>query len=114
MSKRIILLGAILMAMALPLYADISSPSRFAPGHPSATPHLQIANAFITGTGHFSILDTRRQLNPPSTTTGVSSLVTAFKMSNPVAPVPEPLHYMLMGLGVLGLFLARRDHLSAR
>ena len=115
MRKRIVLFGTILMAMALPLYADISDPSHSALDNPPAAVHLQIVNSLITGTGNFSILDTARQLHPENNSgTGISGLVPAFKMSNPVAPVPEPTHYLLMGLGVLGLFLARRDRLNAK
>jgi hypothetical protein len=114
MRKRILPLGSILMAMALPLYADIPNLRPVALDNPSAVLHLRIAEALITGTGHLSILDTSRQLPPPSNPTDISSLVPAFKMSHPVAPVPEPLHYLLMGLGVVGLFLARRDRLGAR
>jgi hypothetical protein len=43
-----------------------------------------------------------------------SNLTPVFSMSNPVVSVPEPMHYMLMGLGVVGLFLARRDRLNAK
>jgi len=115
MRKRIVLLGAILMAMALPLYADISDPSHSALDNPPAVVHLQIVNSLITGTGNFSILDTSRQLNPESNGgTGISRFVPAFKMSNLVAPVPEPTHYVLMGLGIVGLLLARRDRLNAK
>jgi hypothetical protein len=115
MSKRISLLGFVLMAMALPLYADISNPGHFTLDHPPAAPHLQIASSLITGTGAFSILDTRRQLNPEYGGGNViSNLTPAFKASNPVAPVPEPMHYALMGLGVIGLLLARRDRLNAK
>jgi hypothetical protein len=115
MRKGIILLSAILMAMALPLYADISNPSHIVLNSPSATLHLQIVNSLITGTGRFSILDTSRQLKPvPGGIGDLSNPTPTFKMSNPTVPVPEPMHYMLMGLGVVGLFLARRDRLSSK
>lgn len=114
MRKGITLLGAILMAMALPLYADIFNPGRIANNNVSTSLHLQIANSLITGTGRFSILDTSRQFPVPDGVTDLSKLTPAFKMSNPVVSVPEPMHYMLMGLGVVGLFLARRDRLNAK
>jgi hypothetical protein len=116
MRKRISLLGAILTVMALPLYAETSHPGRYPLDSPSAALHLQIANLLITGTGHFSILDTTRQLNPQTNNrdTGIRRLAPDFNLSNPVVPVPEPAHYVLMGLGVVGLFLARRDRLNAK
>ncbi|MGO8838709.1 MAG: PEP-CTERM sorting domain-containing protein [Limisphaerales bacterium] len=111
----ILLPGSILMAVALPLYADFSNPGYVTLDHPPVTLHWQIASSLVNGTDHFSILDTRRQLNPESVSvTGSAILAPAFKMSSPAVPVPEPTHYVLMGLGVLGLFLARRDRLSAR
>jgi hypothetical protein len=120
MRKGITLLGAVLMAMALPLYADIFNPGRIVNNNVSTSLHLQIANSLITGTGCFSILDTSRQFPVPGSVTmpgGVddfSNLTPVFSMSNPVVSVPEPMHYMLMGLGVVGLFLARRDRLNAK
>ena len=115
MRKGILLLSASLMVMALPLYANISNPGRIVLNNPSSALHFQIVNSLITDTDHFSILDTSRQLKPvPGGVGDPSNLTPAFKMSNPVVPVPEPMHYMLMGLGVVGLFLARRDRLSAK
>lgn len=111
MRKRITLLGSILMAMALPLYADIPSPGHLVLDSATAALHLQIANALISSTGRHSILDTSGRLNPKI---AGSSLTPVFKMNQPVAPVPEPTHYLLMGLGVIGLLLARRDRLSTK
>ena len=111
-------MGSILMAMTLPLYAGIFNPGRTTLDNLPARLHLQIANSLITGTDDFSILDTRRQLKPvPGGSGGVNDLsrpTPAFNMSNRVVPVPEPANYVLMGLGVVGLFLARRDRLSAK
>jgi len=115
MRKMILLSGSILMAMALPLYADISNPNHITLDYPAGALHWQIASSLVNGTDHFSILDTRRQLNPEIVSvTGSAILAPAFKMSSPAVPVPEPTHYVLMGLGVLGLFLARRDRLTAK
>ena len=115
MRKRIMLLGSILIAATLPLYADISNSGPIARDNPSANLHWQIANSLITGTGSFPVLDTSRQLNPENGRhPDASSLTPAFKMSHPVVTVPEPTHYVLMGLGVVGLLLARRDRLNAR
>lgn len=114
MRKVITLLGAILMAMTLPLYADIFHPGHNTISSPSAVLHLQMANSLITGTGGFSILDTSRPLPVPGGVNDLSKFTPAFKTSNPVVSVPEPMHYMLMGLGVVGLFLARRDRLNAK
>ena len=103
------------MAMALPLHADISNLSEINLDHPAGVLHWQIASSLIISTGQSSILDTRRQLNPESgSVTGIGNLAPAFKMSSPVVPVPEPTHYLLIGLGVVGLFLARRDRLSTK
>jgi hypothetical protein len=63
----------------------------------------------------FPILDIRRPLNfKPADVAGIFRLPPAFDQSRPVVPVPEPMHYTLMGLGLMGLYLARRDRLSAK
>jgi PEP-CTERM motif len=115
MSKRITLLGATLMVIALPLYADIFSLDHNSWGDPSAALHMQIANSLITGTGPFSIRDTRRLLNTEiGRRADLASPTPGFRMNRPVAPVPEPTNYVLMGLGVIGLFLARRDRRNSK
>lgn len=115
MSKRITLLGAILMVVALPLYADIFNPDQNAWGDPSTALHMQIANSLITDTGHFSILDINRPLNLEiGRLPDFVSPTPAFRMSDPAVPVPEPTNYVLMGLGVVGLLLARRDRRNAK
>lgn len=115
MRKRILLWDFILLAVAWPLYADAAAAARFDQGNSPATVHSQLVNSMITGTGHFSILDTRQQRNPLNNgRTLVSSPTPAFKTGNPMAPVPEPTHYALMGLGVIGLFLARRERRNAK
>ena len=123
MRKRIILLGATLMAMASPLYADISNPDAISgDGSPASfrlqiglRPVSQIANLLLADTQSFLILDTRSPSNAATdAATEVSGVAPASAMSGSLAPVPEPTHYALMGLGFIGLYLARRDRLKAK
>ncbi|MFZ0827730.1 MAG: PEP-CTERM sorting domain-containing protein [Verrucomicrobiia bacterium] len=113
MRKRIFLLGSALTVVALPLYADNSNPSQVLLDNPPTALHLQIVNSLITGTDNFSILDTSRLSNPEGGT-GNAKPAPVLNLNHPVVPVPEPMNYLLMGLGVIGLFLARRDRLSAK
>ncbi len=115
MRKRILRLDFILLAVAGLLCVDVANAARFELDNSPATAHPPPANLMITGTGHFSILDTRQQWNPLNAgRTLVSSPTPAFKMDKPMVPVPEPTHYALMGLGIIGLFLARRDRRNAK
>ena len=115
MRKRILLLDFIWLAVAGLLCVDVAHAAHFDLDNSPATVRSQPANVMITGTGHFSILDTRQQWNPLShSRTVISSPTPAFKMDKPMAPVPEPTHYALMGLGVIGLLLARRDRRNAK
>jgi hypothetical protein len=115
MRKRILLLDFILLAVGGLLCADGANAAHFDLDNSPATVHSQPANLMITGTGHFSILDTRQQWNSLNNSrTLTSSPTPAFKMDKPMVPVPEPTHYALMGLGIIGLFLARRDRRNAK
>ena len=123
MRKRIILLGSMLMAITSPLYADISGNNDMLPDGPQAafclqitlSPVSQIAGSLMTDTQDPSFLDTHGPLSTMTgNATGISDAAPAFEVDASLAPVPEPTHYMLMGLGLVGLYLARRDRLGAK
>ncbi len=118
MRKEILLLGSMLMAVASPLYADIPSKNDVAlncppaTGQPSAAMEVdgQITGPLGVDTLDFSILDTDRFADAATReVVRISSVTPAAHTTNPSAPVPEPVHYALMGLGLVGLYLARRD-----
>ena len=114
MRKRILLAGLVLMSMGLPLCAEVSRSGGFTLNDSPTTVHLQIVNSMITGTGRLSFLDTRPQPSLVNAGHSVICISTpAFQTSKPVVPVPEPTHYALMGLGIVGLFLARLDRRNA-
>ena len=123
MTKRIILLGLLLMAIGSPLYADISSNNDVAGANLAVRPNLQIhpapagqiTDGLFADTPARLILDTGSPLAAwPDAVTGISGTAPDAVISASLAPVPEPTHYALMGLGFVGLYLARRDRLSAK
>ena len=124
MKKRIMRLGSILMVAASPLFsASPASASSLAPDPPPGAIHLpvafhpagQIIESLFVDTPGLLILDTRQSLKlKPADGTVIFGHTPAFDASRPLAPVPEPMHYALMGLGLVGLYLARRDRLGAK
>ena len=111
------------MAMALPLCADISNHDGIALNDSSAllrpqftvSPAGEFVDLLPSDTQSFSILDTREPLNTTTHDVAfISGNAAAGQTSGSLAPVPEPMHYALMGLGLVGLYLARRDRLSAK
>jgi len=122
MSQKSLLLGFVLMAISLPLYATIPRSATVAEYVPVAAGVVRNSNKPVSQTVQspaddgqdFSILDTRPGFDSRLKDHRILSDPAPLKLTAHVTPVPEPMHYALIGLGFVGLYLARRDRRSTK